>query len=63
MPAAGEERQGRRGGGGRGGQKNDVDLRPLPPGEAGAEIVKASNPWTRAGPADEMERLIRQVKG
>lgn len=55
----------RRGGGGvnRGGQKSANDLQPLPLGEAGAEIVKAANPWTRAGPSDEHERLLRLVKG
>lgn len=61
LPGA-DDKPGRRGGG-RGGPRNDVDRTPLPPGEAGAEIVKAANPWTRAGPADEMERLARQVKG
>jgi hypothetical protein len=32
-------------------------------GEAGAEIVRAANPWTRASPADTVERLRRNVKG
>ena len=40
-----------------------MDRTPLPAGEAGAEIVRAANPWTRAGPSDEHERLIRNVKG
>ena len=62
------------GGGGGGGKRGNlrsssskgegmVDRTPLPAGEAGAEIVRAANPWTRAGPADELERLRRNVKG
>ena len=63
------------GGGGGGGSKRGsvrssmskgegmVDRTPLPAGEAGAEIVRAANPWTRAGPADDLDRLRRNVKG
>ena len=62
------------GGGGNGGKRGNVrsstskgegmvDRTPLPAGEAGAEIVRAANPWTRAGPADDLERLRRNVKG
>ena len=40
-----------------------ADRTPLAPGEAGAKIVRAANPWTRVGPSDEHERLIRNVKG
>jgi hypothetical protein len=45
--------------------KNDgmVDRTPMQTGEAGAEIVRAANPWTRASPADTVERLRRNVKG
>lgn len=45
------------------GGDGNVDRTPLPAGEVGAEIVRAVNPWTRAGPADDMERLQRNVKG
>ena len=40
-----------------------ADRTPLAPGEAGAKIVRSANPWTRVGPSDEHERLIRNVKG
>jgi len=65
-------RQGGGGGGGGkrgsvrvGGGKSDervLDRTPLAPGEAGAEIVRATNPWTRSGPSDDHERLLRNVK-
>ena len=73
-PAAQQSGNGGGGGGGGGGKRGSVrsstskgegtvDRTPLPAGEAGAEIVRAANPWTRAGPADDLERLRRNVKG
>lgn len=65
--------QGSNGGGGGGGNKRAnaragsnkdgvQDRTLLPPGEAGAEIVRSANPWTRSGPSDDNERLLRNVK-
>ena len=39
-----------------------LDRTPLAPGEAGAEIIRSANPWTRTGPSDDHERLLRNVK-